>query len=129
MKQKNVFISCATIILFFLTVIPSHAITLKKFDPTGTWEYSAPDVAEGYTTGELVIVEKEDGYGVTMVLFETNRLEATKVEYDNKLLSCTLYVDDEKVTISGTFKKDTFTGTATYSEGVFDFTAVRMNKP
>lgn len=128
MNQKNVLKSLVFILLFALTATFSFASPTKKFNPAGTWEYSAPGVAEGYTTGEIVIVENEKGYGITMVLNEYNKVEADKVEYKNKSLEYTMYVENELVTVSGTFEKDKFTGTVSYSEGVFEFTAVRKKE-
>ena len=127
MNHKIVLRSLVCVLLIAVTATFSNATPAMKFDPSGTWVYSAPGVAEGYTTGEIIIVEKEDGYGVTNAINEY-KVEAHKVEYNDKSLTYSLYVDTELVTISGTFKKDKFTGTVSYYEGEFNFSAVRKEE-
>jgi len=128
MNKKNVLKSLALILLITVTSSFSYSSPAMKFDPSGTWVYSAPDVTEGYTEGEMIIEENEDGYDLTIVFFGEYKVKADKVEYDKKELTCTFNVEGELVKISGTFKKDTFTGTVSYSEGVFDFTAERKKE-
>jgi hypothetical protein len=96
-----------------------------KFDPVGSWEYSAPSAPEGYTMGQMVIAEKEDGYSVTIVFNEYSRVEAERVEFSKKNLKFIVYVEYEEVSVSGDFDKGSFTGTVNYSQGKFDFSAVR----
>lgn len=128
MNKKSVFRSLAAVLFVIIVASFSYASPAKKFSPVGTWEYSAPDVPEGYQNGEMIVIDLEDGYGVTMALNEYAQVEADKVEYNKKALTITLYVEYEKVTISGTFDKDTFTGTVSYSMGEADITAVRKAK-
>ena len=125
MHHKNLLKSLIIILLIMISASYSYANPVMKFDPSGTWVYSAPDVTEGYTEGEMIIEEKDGAYNVTLVLFETYKVEADEVEYSKKSLDYTCLVEGETVKVSGTFKKDKFTGTVSYSEGVFDFTAER----
>ena len=128
MNQKNVLRNLVFTLLIVFTASFSYVSSTKKFNPAGTWEYTAPNVAEGYTTGEMVIVKQEKGYGVTMVISENYKAEANEVKYQDKSLKFSLYVEDELITIYGTFKKDKFTGKVSYSEGDFDITAVRKKE-
>ena len=125
MNQKYAVRSLICVMLLSLTATLFSAAPAMKFDPAGTWKYSAPGVTEGYTEGEFVITELEGSYGVTMVLFGTYKVEAGSVEYSKKSLKFTVSIDGTVVDVSGTFKKDVFTGTVSYYEGVFDFTAER----
>jgi hypothetical protein len=106
----------------------SHAMPAMKYNPSGTWVYSAPDVEPGYTEGEFIIEETEEGYSVTMVFFGEYKVEAQSVEYTRKTLSFKVMAEGTEVEVSGTFKRDTFTGTASYYDGVFDFTAERKKE-
>ncbi len=124
-NQKNALKSLIVIVIITITTSFSYSSPAMKFDPAGTWVYSAPDVTEGYTEGEMIIEEIEDGYSITVVFFGEYKVKADKVEYSKKSLVCTFNVEGELVTISGTFKKDEFKGTTSYSEGVFDFSAER----
>lgn len=108
-----------------LKSFPALLLILIRFNPVGTWAYTAPNVAEGYTTGEMIITETEDGFRVVMALDEYYQVEARDVKYEKELLTFNLYVESELVTVSGEFNKDEFTGTVSYSEGVFDLTATR----
>ncbi len=128
MNKKSVFRSLAAVLFVIIVASFSYASPAKKFSPVGTWEYSAPDVPEGYQNGEMIIVEIEDGYTVTMAVSADAKVEAKKVLYKKKSLTFTLYVDYEEIAISGTFDNDTFTGTIGSSEGEVDITAVRKAK-
>ncbi|MCK5137000.1 MAG: hypothetical protein KAR19_14535 [Bacteroidales bacterium] len=128
MNQKSLTRNLVALLLIVLVASFSYASPAKRFSPVGIWEYSAPSVPEGYQNGEMIIVKKGKEYSVTMALNEYNKTEAESVEYKKKTLKFTLYVENEKITISGTFDKDKFTGTGSYFEGTFDITAARSKK-
>ena len=118
--------------LLFVLVVFTTSFTLapgeKKFSPVGTWEFKAPEAPEGYTTGNLVISKKESGYAVTMEFNEYLKYNAVDIAYKAKKIEFVVYVEGETVNISGTFKKDSFTGEASYSGGIIELTAVRKGK-
>ena len=128
MNNKSVFRSLTAVLLVIVIASFSYASPAKKFSPAGTWEYSVPDVPEGYQNGNMIIVKLKDGYGITMGINEYSKVEAEHVVYKKKSLSFTLYVEYEEIAISGTFDKDTFTGTLSFSQGESDITAVRKVK-
>ena len=134
MKQKNFGRNLFTFLLAMIATAISYGSPavndspVGSYSPEGTWVYSAPNVAEEYTTGEMIITETEDGFRVVMVLDEYFQAEARDVKYEKKLLTFSLYVESELVTVSGKFNKDEFTGTVSYSEGVFDLTATRKQQ-
>jgi hypothetical protein len=116
------------LVLIFLATSTCIGSPWGTYDPVGTWVYSAPGVPEEYTNGEMVIAEGENGYLVIVALDEYNRLEAEEVKIEDTFLKFTLYVESELVTVSGNFDGDTFTGTVSYSDGIFDFSATRMKQ-
>jgi len=128
MKQKNI----TGILLLLVLVIFTTSLTLapgeKKFSPAGTWEFKAPEAPEGYTTGNLVISKIESGYAVTLEFNEYLKYDAVDVVYKAKKIEFTVYIEGETVNISGTFKRDSFTGESSYSEGVIELTAQRKGK-
>ena len=128
MNQKVIARNLVLILLIAFTASFSYEIPAKKFNPAGTWEYSAPSAPEGYGTGQMVVEKKEKSYGVALVFGGSYKVDAHEVEYKRKSLKFSLYVESDLVTISGTFDDDNFTGTASYSEGVIDFTAVRKKE-
>ena len=134
MKQKNFRRNLFAFLLAMIATTFSYGSPVSEnspegtYSPEGTWVYSAPNVAEGYTTGEMIITETEDGFRVVMALDEYYQAEAREVKYEKKLMTFNLYVESELVTVSGKFDKDEFTGTVSYSEGVFDLTATRKQQ-
>ncbi|MQY80485.1 MAG: hypothetical protein GH151_15090 [Bacteroidetes bacterium] len=115
--------------LLFVLIVFTTSFTLapgeKKFSPVGTWEFNALGAPEGYNIGNLVISKIESGYAVTLEFNEYLKYDAVDVVYKAKKIEFTVYVEEETVNISGTFKKDSFTGEASYSEGVIELTAQR----
>lgn len=128
MSNKNV--SRAWIALIMVVLFSSFSIeaSLKKFSPAGTWEYSVPGVQAGYEKGSMIIAEDGKDYKVTMVLNEYSKAEAEKVVYKKKTISFTIWVETEEILVSGSFDKDEFKGSLSYSEGDFSITATRTAK-
>ncbi len=116
--------------LFLLVLVSSFSFEdpAKKYSPAGTWEYSAPDVPEGYQEGTMIVVEKDNGYGVTMALNEYNKVDAEKVKFEDQTLTFSVWVEGEEVKLKGTFEGDNFTGTVSYSGGQVKVTAVRKKE-
>ena len=117
MNYKNVF-SAVMAMLLILSVSVFANDAPEKFSPVGTWEYSVPYAPDGYQAGTMIIAEKEDGYSVSMVLNEYSKAEGEKVEYDNKSIKFSVWVEGEEVRISGEFDGDSFTGKVDYSGGI-----------
>jgi len=128
MKQKNI----TEILLLLVLVIFTTSITCapgeKKFNPVGIWAFKALEAPEGYTSGNLVISKKKSEYAVTIGFNEYLKYNTVDVVYKDKKIEFTAYIEGETVTISGTFDKDSFTGEASYSEGVLELTAQRKGK-
>ncbi|MFO7932557.1 MAG: hypothetical protein R6U78_00625 [Bacteroidales bacterium] len=125
MKRKVFLNAFSVTVLMALLTMPVNASPYDSYDPVGTWEYSAPNVTPGYTTGEMIIENAENGFRVILSLDQYNQMEARDLKFEEKSMTFNLYVEGEFVTVSGKFDKDTFTGTVSYSEGVFDLTATR----
>ena len=128
MKTKKVFENVILVGLFLVVVSFSTEPTAKRFDPTGTWEFSAPAAPEGYTVGEFIIGKEGKSYSVVFALDEYYQVNASEVVYKKESLEFQLYLESYLVKISGTFEDETFTGTASYAEGVIDVTAVRKKE-
>jgi hypothetical protein len=128
MKTKKFFENSILVGLFLVFTSFSMGPTAKKFDPTGTWKYSAPAAPEGYSTGEFVIGKERKAYSVVFVLDEYYQVNASEVVYKKNRLDFVLYLEGYVVKISGTFEDEKFTGIASYAEGVIDVTAVRKKE-
>ena len=128
MHYKTVSRGLIAIILLLLVSSFSFEVPSKDYSPVGTWEYSVPAVPDGYQEGTMTIDEKEDEFGVTMALNEYSKTEGEKVKYEKLVISFSIWVEGEYVKISGTFDKDTFSGTVSYSGGETKMTATRKKK-
>ena len=125
MKAKKVFHGVILTGLFLVIASFSIESNAKKFDPTGSWKYSAPTAPEGYTAGEFVVGKEGESYSVVFVLDEYYQVTAREVVYEKNRLEFQLYLEGYLVRITGTFEDEIFTGTASYAEGDVGFTAVR----
>lgn len=128
MHYKTVSRGFIALILVVLVSSFSFEVRAKDYSPVGTWEYSVPGVPDGYQEGTMTIVEKENGYGVTMALNEYNKAEGEKVKYEKLVINFSVWVEGEEVKISGTFDKDNLSGTVSYSGGEAKMTATRKKK-
>lgn len=128
MNYNSISRSLAALILIVLASSFSYNTPAKKFTPVGTWEYTLVGVPPEYESGTMTIEKKDKSYTVTMATDEYNKAEATDVEYKKKKLKFSLSVESENIKFSGTFDKDTYTGTLSFSEGEFDMKATRKKE-
>ena len=131
MKTKNV-ISRGLSAIMLVLLVSSFSVSpvAKKFNPVGTWDYEIMEVPPEYAVGFMIIEKADDGIAVSMGADENYRMEGEDVEYNKKKksLTFTLHVEYEAVTVSGTFEKDTFSGTVSLSQGEFDIKGNRRSK-
>ena len=125
MNSKFFFRSLCCVFMILIATTLAFGIPPGEFDPSGTWEYNAPDVMDGYTTGTMTITKTDEGYRVFIGFDEYNMLEAENVKLEKNSLSFNLYVEAELVTLSGEFSEEKLTGKVSYSAGIFDITATR----
>ena len=128
MKRKFIPGMFILVAIFITTSSFSMEPVSKKFTPVGTWKFSAPSAPEGYNTSDLIISKEVKEYKLVFALNEYYQITANEVVYKKKNLSFILYIETETVQIKGTFEDDKFSGTASYSEGVIDVTAVRKKE-
>ena len=86
MKTKKMLHGVILTLLFLLIVSFSIESGAKKFDPTGTWKFSAPTAPEGYTAGEFIIGKEGKNYSVVFVLDEYYQVTASEVVYEKNRL-------------------------------------------
>jgi len=123
MNQKTLLRSITGILLIVLAASFIEAPSVKKFKPTGTWDYTLVGVPMEYETGVMIIEKADKGYGVSVGITEDEMVSCVDVVYEKKTLKFTLKMDYSSILFSGTFDKDTFSGTLNHSEGTFDMSA------
>ncbi len=94
----------------------------------GTWNYEAPDAPEGFTTGSMVITEKDGVLSAVLKLADGEEIEFSTVEYSEGILLMTLLVDYNTVSISCEVKGTTMTGTVSTPEGDLPITATKEKR-
>jgi hypothetical protein len=114
----------AGLIFLFILMFNVTAISAKDQDVVGTWDYSAPNAPYEYSKGQLIITKVEDELeGVVNIDGYEMKLNSVKVEKD--VLTFSLYVEGDYVSVKLTIKGDSFEGKASTSEGLLDVTGKR----
>jgi hypothetical protein len=103
-------------------VSESYSFVPKDVNPVGTWSFTAPTAPQGYESGDIVIAKVEAGYSATLK-FGDYTVKGSSVKYEKDVMTFTVYLEGEYISMKGTFEEKTMKGTASYSEGVIDFTA------
>ncbi len=124
-SMKNLFLKGSLVMILFVTAsfstINKDISDLKMI---GSWEYSAPDAPYEYQEGEMHFLMQDDKL-VGFVSIDGYKIELENIVVKGDKVTCEVYVEGESVTLELTFKKKTFTGTASYSEGTLDFSGKR----
>ncbi len=126
MKLRTIARVTPVLVAFMLITSFTNGPAAMKYSPAGTWDYTVPGVQSGYEKGQMIIVEEEDGLGVTIALNEYYKVEGEEVEYAKKELKFAVFLENERIDISGKFKRDEFKGKVSYFEGDFEMNAVRL---
>ena len=93
----------------------------------GTWEYEALDAPYEYQEG-LIVFEKVDGKTTGYASIEGYKIPLENIKVNGNKLNCETYIEGESVYFEIEFKKETFKGTASYSEGELEFTGKKVKK-
>ena len=122
MNMKKLPAISVTVLVIFLTVTASiQCCTAKGVKVAGTWNYSAPEAPYEYSKGQIIISENNDTLeGVVNMNGYEIKMNNLKLEKD--VLSFSIYVEGEYVSVKLTFDKDTFEGTANTPEGQIEVT-------
>ena len=103
-----------------LLVFSQRMTGSRKTDPSGVWEFDAQYAPEGFTSGKVVVKNREDSCVVTMTFTGNDYpFEGERVKYWNDSLIFYMDIQGEYVKINLKVEDQaTITGTAVYSEGV-----------
>ena len=111
--------------LLLVASITSTVSAQKKVDPVGTWTYTADQAPYEYSTGDIVVDKDGKDYLVEIQLGEYYKIKASSVTYEKNVLTFKVYIEGESVTIKATLEKETFEGTASYSDGTIPVKGVK----
>ena len=117
--RNLIFKGTAIVILLFLTSysLPDDIIKTKHL--IGTWEYSVPEAPYQYQKGEIIFEVKE-GVLTGYLLIEGFNAQLRNLNSQKSKVTCEAYIQGMTVSFDLTFKKKSFLGTASYSEGTLD---------
>lgn len=96
--------------------------TVKAKDIVGTWKYEAPYAPYEYSSGKLIFTENGEKVEGKIKIGEYE-IEMRNVKVDGAKVEFGAYVEGEYVSIKVEIKKNTLSGTASYSEGSLEVTA------
>jgi len=119
--MKNSVLKYGIVMGLFLVISAGVAMAASPKDVVGTWSYEAPYAPYEYSSGKLVFTEK-DGKLVGVIKIGEYEIDAKNVKLETENLTFGTYVEGEYVSLKLVLKKDTFSGTASYSEGTIDVT-------
>ena len=123
--MKNLILKSTIILsLLVMTSFTAKDSTTSAKKIVGVWEYSVPDAPYEYQTGIMTFskVKKElSGF----ISIEGNKMDMEKVVFKKDKLTSEVYIQGETVTFNLTFEKNSFSGTASYSQGDMDITGTK----
>lgn len=123
------FILGGSILLTLLVMMSFTGIesTVSNKNVIGTWEYSAPDAPYEYQEGKIVFEMKENkltGYAS----IDGYKIDMDNLEEKKGVVTCEAYIEGESVYFEMMFKKDSFAGKASYSEGSLEISGTKVKK-
>jgi hypothetical protein len=118
--MKNIiFKGSAILILFVLTSYTVTDFAFKTKNLVGTWEYAVPDAPYEYQKGEIVFLKKE-GELTGFFLVEGLKAPLRNLKSQKSKVNFEAYIQGVTIIFDLTFKKKSFEGTVSYSEGTLD---------
>ncbi len=117
--KKLFFKVSAILILFVLTSYTATENVVKTKNIVGTWEYTVPDAPSQYQKGAIIFEAKEEeltGY----FLIDGFKAQLRNLKSLKRNVTFEAYIQGVTVSFDLTFKKKSFLGSATYSEGTLD---------
>jgi len=120
--MKNLIIKSGIAFIFLFTVMANMQMAEAAGSKiVGTWDYSAPNAPYEYSKGQIIISETDDKLE-GKVSIDGYDMKLNNIKFEKDLLSFSLYVEGEYVSVKLTFKKDKFTGSANTPEGTLEVT-------
>lgn len=116
-----------TIIMLALLVMGCAGSKKAVYTPSGTWEFTVYSTPIGDATGEMVLVDTEEGLEGSFNSLDYGNAKLNNLVYgEEKTITCNFYMADTDHYLKGTFEVDTFTGTIDSADGsVYNMTASR----
>jgi len=112
-----------SLILMIGNITAGNSTINKKV--LGNWEYVSEQAPYEYSEGNIVLSEK-DGKLVGVVVIDGYEMELENLSEEKNKVTFNIYVEGEEVNVEMTFKKNTFTGSASFSEGTIPFSGKKI---
>lgn len=123
--MKRLLISgSAGLIILFALMFNVATVSADEKDVVGTWDYSAPNAPYEYSKGQIIITEGEDKLE-GKVDIDGYEMKLNSVKVEDGVLSFSLYVEGEYVSVKLTINGDNLEGKASTSEGLLEVTGKR----
>jgi len=119
--MKNFLLKSGIALVFLVAVMANVQATTSNAKITGTWNYSAPEAPYEYSKGQIILNENGDKLE-GKVNIDGYEMKLNNIKLEDDVLTCSLYVEGEYVSVKLTFKKNKFEGTANTPEGTITVT-------
>jgi hypothetical protein len=118
--MKNlIYKTSAILLLFVLTSYTVADYAFKTKNLIGTWEYAVPDAPYQYQKGDIIF-ESKDGELNGYFLIDGFKAPLRNLKSQKSKVTFEAYIEGVTVVFDLTFKKKTFLGIVSYSEGRLD---------
>lgn len=107
---------------FFLACASSKSVSSSSI---GTWNYTVKDTPYGIVNGEMIIMQEGEIYA-GQLQSDKGTAALEDISINGKNLTSNLTVDGNKVSLEGSFDKDTFNGKVIAGHNSYDITANRV---
>ncbi len=125
--MKNLILRSSLILSFLLmTSFTVKENSTDNKDIIGVWEYAVPDAPVEYQEGTFTFSQEENKLS-GFILIDGYKLDLENVLADQDKLTCEVLLEGEIVTFDLTFTKESFSGTASYSEGDLAITGRKIH--
>lgn len=118
--MKNfIFKGSVVLILLVLTGYTEKDNMIKNKSFIGAWKFNVPEAPYQYQNGDIIFVNEEEeltGY----FLVDGFKAELRNLNTQKRKVNFEVYIQGVTVSFDLTFKKKSFLGTASYSEGTLD---------
>jgi len=120
----------STILICLIVFSSGVLFAQKKSDVKvkGTWEFTAQDAPEEYSTGDLVISQEGKELKGEIVFSDQYKVALHEVNLMDNVLTFKAYIEGEPISVKNEITKDEMKGEVTTSDGTLQITAKRKMK-
>jgi len=122
MKKLNLLITA----LFFIIVSVSATASNPNKDLIGEWKFDVAQAPYEFQKGKLVIEQAEDQLEGKVVFERSRDVSIREIGIEEEEITLMLYIQGERVQVTGNIEENKFVGYSKTSQGKMDFMAEKV---